>query len=426
MKRIIPILVVVGIWLISKLPLSSPLTSVSMDNATALIALGFTVLAGHLVGSWLKLYGLPQVTGYMLVGILAGPHIAGVISVQNVQRLSFINNIALVLIALTAGGELRLPDLKKQWKAILGILITQTATVIILSALVIILAGHFFLPVGGMALYKLLVVGLIFGVVMSANSPSVAIAVISEMKARGPLTNLIMAVTVPKDVVVIVLFSIFMSLAYRFSADAPDHSESLALILLMSLVIGALFGIFLILYLKYIGRQVELAVLFLAVALVKVAGLSGLELLFTAVTMGFVVENFSQQGKLFLDGLEEISAPIFVVFFALAGASINLPMMKSILPVAILWCLLRTGSLWLGTKAGLILTRSTNPALRNAWLGYLPQAGVAMGLSAMIATEFPDFGAEFNTLVLAIIAINQVLGPAGLRYALITSGEAKN
>jgi len=74
MKRIIPILVVVGIWLISKLPLFCPLTSESLNDATALIALGFTVLAGHLVGIWLKLYGLPQVTGYMLVGILAGPH----------------------------------------------------------------------------------------------------------------------------------------------------------------------------------------------------------------------------------------------------------------------------------------------------------------------------------------------------------------
>ncbi|HHE46365.1 MAG TPA: hypothetical protein ENL08_01510, partial [Bacteroidetes bacterium] len=321
MKQLGLTALLVSVWLMARLPVMRTENVEAVQDSTALAALGFVILGGYIVGKWLARVSLPQVTGYMLTGLLVGPYLVGILDRQLISHIKLIEEIALVLIALTAGGELRLNELRPRLKAIGSVLVMQTAAVVLFSVVALVFIGGWFLSTADLGLQQIIVIALVLGVMTSANSPSVAVAVISEMKARGRLTDLVMSVTVVKDVVVIVLFTVSMILAHRYAGGAATGSEHdnlpLALLVSGSILTGIICGGIMVLYLKYIGRQIEIAILIMSVALIQLAHITSLELLLTAIVIGFIVENFSSQGPVLVRGLMRISAPIYIVFFAL-------------------------------------------------------------------------------------------------------------
>jgi len=421
----------VGVWWMSRLPEMVEHSSRGPD-AEALAALGLIILGGHLVGRLCQRIKLPQVTGYMITGVIAGPHLAGVFSGELVSRLSVINEVTLVLIAFAAGGELKLPELKNRWREIAGVLTIQTVFIVAASLALVLTVGSSILPLKGYSVFQLTAVGLVLGTLTSANSPSVAIAVISEMKARGRLTNLIMGVTVPKDVVVIVLFALAMTMSRRlFIAEVTGSTgghTSVVGMLIISVIVGIVWGMILVWYLKHVGHHVELAVLIAAIVLMQFSHLFAMDLLLTAVIVGLIVENYSAQGEALMSGLARVSPPVMVAFFALAGAAMNPPGAGSMLLVALLWALCRALCLLMGTSIGLRIAGSSgaeSPVLKShAWYGFIPQAGVAIGLTAMYREAFPEVGTALAAMVMTAVAVNQVLGPIGFRAALIKAGDA--
>ncbi len=437
MKRVIVAMLLVLVWLMSRLPVIRTESLEAVGDSSALAALGFVILGGYIAGRCFAGIGLPQVTGYMLIGLLVGPYLVGILDQGLMNRLKPVEEIALVLIALTAGGELRLGDLRLHLKAISAVLVMQTLIVLLISTAALLLAGGWFIRFSEcLDSRQIIIIALILGVMTSANSPSVAVAVITEMKARGRLTNLVMSVTVAKDVFVIILFTLGMTLAHGVMGGTVtgvfrQAHPPLPLLVAGSLLIGILAGWLMVLYLKYIGRQVEIAILVMSVVLIQLIHITSLELLLTAIVIGFIIENYSSQGPRLIKGLERISPPIYIIFFALAGAGVNLPLLLEIGLAAVLWAGLRALGIWLGTSVGFWISgeefRQTPPRTRGlTWLGYLPQAGVALGMASLVAVSFPGWGDNVRTLVLAVVAINQVVGPIGFRYALVKSGEAEN
>ncbi len=432
MKNFFFLIVLVSVWLISRFTLSPCGGVETLRDSEALAALGLIIILGHLTGRFFRRFGTPQVTGYMIIGILSGSYFwnifgfSGVLSLETIDRIQLIDKIALVLIALTAGGELRVGELKKIWKSITSILLLQTIVVLALSVGAMFVIGKYFLPVGKYSLIQTLALGLLVGTMMTANSPSVAIAVISELKAKGPVSNMVMAVTVPKDVVVIILFAISMAFCQSVFKHIDGFSESghsLPFSLSVSVLVGIAGGLALTLYLKYVNKQIELAVLVLTIALIKVINIFSLELLFTAVIMGFIVENFSEQGDRLIRSLEKVSPPIYILFFTIAGANINLKLVTDLLLITLVWVAIRSIGIWGGTKLGLMSGKMKGEHDKYIWMGYLPQAGVAMGMTAVVASMFPSIGKDLRTLILAVIGINQILGPIAFRWALQKSGE---
>ena len=436
MKRVIVAMLLVLVWLMSRLPVIRTESLEAAGDSSALAALGFVILGGYIAGRCFAGIGLPQVTGYMLTGLLVGPYLVGIFDQVLTNRLKPVEEIALVLIALTAGGELRLGDLRLHLKAISAVLVMQTLIVLVISTAALLLAGGWFIRFSECLDFRqIVIIALILGVMTSANSPSVAVAVITEMKARGRLTNLVMSVTVAKDVFVIILFTLGMTLAHGVmggTVTGVDHAyPPLPLLVAGSLLIGILAGWLMVLYLKYIGRQVEIAILVMSVVLIQLIHITSLELLLTAIVIGFIIENYSSQGPTLIKSLERISPPIYIIFFALAGAGVNLPLLLEIGLAAVLWAGLRALGIWLGTSVGFWISgeefrQKPSPTRGLTWLGYLPQAGVALGMASLVAVSFPGWGDNVRTLVLAVVAINQVVGPVGFRYALVKSGEAEN
>jgi Kef-type K+ transport system membrane component KefB len=150
------------------------------------------------------------------------------------------------------------------------------------------------------------------------------------------------------------------------------------------------------------------------------------ETLLTLLTAGFLVENATKaDGRELLHAMERSSVPIFVVFFALAGASINMRELAQLWPLAVAVVVVRALAIFAGCQVGARIVRAPAVVRQNVWLGLVAQVGVAIGLASILASAYPSRGQEMQTLILSVIAINQILGQILFSVALRRSGEVE-
>ncbi|HNC45585.1 MAG TPA: cation:proton antiporter, partial [Acidobacteriota bacterium] len=154
-----------------------------------------------------------------------------------------------------------------------------------------------------------------------------------------------------------------------------------------------------------------------------VAKMLHLDPVLLCLVAGFFVENFTRQGERFLENLEHTFSVVFVIFFTVAGAKLNLTALATVWPIAILFVILRMVSLYAGTQLGAKLSNASPEVARLTWLGLIPQAGVALGLVIIVEQAFPGWGADLATIIVAMIGIHETLGPLAFRLALSMSGE---
>jgi len=402
-------------------PFSNPEQSTS-------ISLGFILIFAFLVGKKVNRLNLPQITGFILAGIACGPYILKFLSSQDVSDLQLLDGLALSLIALTAGGEMRMNRLKGRIRVIFSILLFQT--LIILGGFVVFgLLGHSLFPFfSGKTFTHVFMLSLFLGILATATSPSTTIAVITETKAKGKFTDLILSTAVVKDFLVIMLFALSLSLSK--SLTSPSYAFEVGFLadilreLGGSVLIGAVLGGGIILYLKYIKREMAIFILSIAFFTYQISQNFNFHPLMICLAAGFIVENFSSQGESFILAIEKSSLPIFVVFFAISGASLNLEALRRSWFLALVLVILRAVLKFLGTCVGAKLANEELAVRRHGWAGFISQAGVALGMAIVIERTFPEWGGEFKALVLAIIAINQIIGPILLQRLLFKVDEA--
>jgi len=407
---------------------------------TALVA-GLLMLAGHVAGHLLSRIRLPRITGYLCVGLLMGPYVLGYMSVDTVKELGFLNELAITFIALAAGGELKVAELRNRMKAILLAILSQTIIVFVIVTLFAFLCRAMLPFTAGLSTLQMLAVAMLFGVLAVARSPSSAIAIINECKARGPFTETALGVTVALDVLIIILFAAAVSFCETVMSPAASLDLGFIAVLGGEIVAGIVVGLILGLGLAfYIDRaRANLPLLLLGTALVvtsfshwlaeylhEVHDLTlRLEPLLICVTAGFTVQNYSRQGSQFIHAIEAISLPIYVLFFALAGAGLNLNALQQTWIIALLLVVVRVIAISVGAYAGGWIASDPPRFNRLAGMAYLAQAGVSLGLALEVTRRFPEWGEAFVTVVVAVIAINQMVGPIAMKQALIRSGEAQ-
>ena len=421
----IPLLSVFVLMLVLKSSLFLPFAN--PDQSTS-IALGFILIFAYLMGNNLKRLNLPQITGFILAGILCGPFIFSFLTEADVNDLQLLDGLALSLIALTAGGEMKIERLRGQIKAIGSIVFFQTF--VILSGFILLgLVGQYFIPLfGGMSLVQLFAFSLLLGTLMTPTSPATTIAVITETKSSGDTTNLILGAAVVKDFFIIVLFS--FSLSFARSTILPSHNFDMTFLLHIlseiggSILIGLILGGGIILYLKYIKKDITIFILGIAFFSYQISENYGFHPLLICLVAGFLAENFSSQGQRLIDAIERSSVPVYIVFFAMSGASLDIGALRQTWLLALVCVVLRGFLKFSGTYIGASLAKEEKRIRRSAWAGFISQAGVALGMAIVIQNNFPDWGSEFLTLVLAIVAINQIVGPVFLQKLLIKVKDA--
>ena len=407
---------------------------------TALVA-GLLMLAGHAAGHVLSRIRLPRITGYLCVGILMGPYVLGFMTVDTVKELGFLNELAITFIALAAGGELRVADLQHRMKVILLVIASLTIVVFGAVALFIFFSRALLPFMAPFSAIEVVAVAMLFGVLAVARSPSSAIAIINECKARGPFTETALGVTVAMDVLIIVLFAVVISFCETVMSSTGSVEfgfiATLAGEILTGIAVGLIIGRALSFYID--RTRANLPLLLLGTALV-VTNFSHwlaeylhdvhdltlrLEPLLICVTAGFTVQNYSRQGSQFIRAIDGISLPIYVLFFTLAGAGLNLNALQQTWIIALLLVVVRAVAVFLAAYAGGRLGGDPPHVNRIAGMAYLTQAGVSLGLALEVTRRFPEWGEAFVTVVVAVIAINQMIGPIAMKQALIRSGEAQ-
>ncbi|MEM9068038.1 MAG: cation:proton antiporter [Myxococcota bacterium] len=412
-------------------------------DPTAMLALGFVILASFTIGHLVDVIKLPHITGYLIAGMVFGPSIAalfgeyawapfdrGVLNDAVIQQLNPLETLAVALIAITAGGELKLEGLKRGIRAISGILVVQ------LVAVLACFVGFFYLVSGaipsltlpgleGIPAAAVVPVGLTLGAIGFATSPAATIAIINETGARGPMSRTVLSTVVLKDVFVVVLFGVFSALAIQGLGGVSEGNiaTKLAGEIGFSILAGVLLGGLMGLYLRFVGQEL---MLFIA-GVVYVGSFLSIQLHLDAVLVflvaGFVVSNFSRDGETLIHAVDRLSMPVYVVFFTLAGAKLHLVEVWHLLGFAFALVFTRIIAIYFGVRAGGWLGGADAGTKRFGWMGFVSQAGVAITLAGLVKDRFGDAGLALNNLLIAGVALNEILGPVLLKVGLSLAGE---
>jgi len=418
---------------ILKIPTILSLHSHSLNTETHAVAqsvllFGAILIIAYLIGRYLTRFKLPKITGYLLVGIVLGPDIAAFFTRQNIQHLQLIDEIALSLIALTAGGEFVLTRVRQQFNLLIQVTIWQIIVVISGIVLFTLLIAQLIPFLQGEPTAVVVGVGLLLGVLAVAKSPATTIAIITETHSRGPFTNFILGITIFKDLIIVLLFALVLAFAEPLvTASATIHFQFVMTILLeilLSLGAGLLIGGMLYLYIKWVGEDTFLFLFGLILLVIEVAHVLHLELILIFMMAGFLVQNFTRFGHNLISAIEKSSLPVYVVFFALAGASLQFSVLMDNWFLTIMFVGARLITTHAGTVIGARLAGGFPLVEKYGWMGFVGQAGLTLGLVSIIEKELPaPFGTSIKTIIVAAIVINQILGPMLFRWALARSNE---
>lgn len=405
-----------------------------------IFSLGFVMLSAYAMAQIVNWATLPLISGYILAGIVAGPFVSGFLTVEMVGRLGLIDDLALGFIALMAGGELRLSLISLRARTIILSLVFITVAVTGLVVVTIMGMGNFFDATAQFDFKDLLIFAILAGLICVTLSPASAIAIIRECGAKGPFTGMTLAVVIVLDVLIITLFTITMSLSKILITGGHllqmTEISGLVFEILISLIIGIATGQAIAVYMKRIRHDLLMFLLFVAFVVVRLSmGFNHwmearfdislhLEPLLICMTAGFFIQNFSRFGADFLESLGKMAFPIYALFFSVAGASLDFDSLILCWPLAILLVTVRMAGLMAGSWLAGVISADPVAFNRNAWMTYVPQAGVSIGLAQIATRQFPEIGIHLNTLVLGIIAINQIVGPVTYKLALNNVGES--
>ena len=397
------------------------------DPRTTALALGFTLLVASVTGDLLRRLKLPRLTGYLLFGVLVGPYLGNVITEPMAQQLQAVTGLATTFIAVIAGLMINVERLGRRVMAIARMTVVTVAVT---------MAGLFasawfawsWLPVAPDAtgLAKLAIV-LLFVLAITSFSPTMTAAVITETGARGRLTDLVLAMVVLGDVVIVVLFSLFMQLARVAHGSAGDEVNVLVRLAWEmggAVALGSLVGAVFALYLRYIGREVTLVLIAVCAVLSQVGATQRLEPLLAAVAAGLVIENLSvAEGDTLKAAVQRGALPVLIVFFVAVGTSLRFEALAAVGVIAVGFGALRMGFIWLGVQVGARSSGIEPHTAAYAWTGLISQATITLGLSALVAAEFPGWGNQLQVVLIALIVIHEVVGPVLFRSGLVSAGE---
>lgn len=399
------------------------------DDASLVSGLGFLLLAGTLTSELIEVLGVPHLTGYLAAGTIAGPHVLHLIDHVSVARLEPVNTFTLALIALAGGCELKIDSLKQGFRSLVVAMGVQSVLGIAVVTSVFVLAAPMIPFARGMPVAAVFGVALMWAVLAISRSPSATLGVLSQTRAQGPLTTFTLGFVMSSDVVVVVLLAAAVGIARPLMDPSAVFSlqafSGLGHEILGSVSVGTTLGLVLAIYIKLIGRQLLVVLVALGFGATEVLRYLHFDPVLAFLVAGFVVQNLSNQGERFMHAIEGTSGVVYVVFFASAGAHLDLPLLKELWPVA----LLLAGARAVVTfgAARLSSRLANDPARIRTW-GWAPlisQAGLTLGLSAVVAREFPTFGASFRALAIATVALNEVVGPILFKLALDRTEESR-
>lgn len=374
---------------------------------------------GLLMTRIMKKINLPNVTGYLIAGLIVGPYCLKIFSADSLESMTIVTNAALGFIAFSIGGEFRLSSLKQLGAKIFIITVFEAVGASVLVSTVLLLIG------------TNAPLALVLGAIASATAPAATLMVVRQYKASGPVTSTLLPVVAIDDAVCLMLFSILSSVAKSIEADGGfDFVQTVVMPILEivgSLVIGFAIGSVLSLATKFFkSRANRISLVITAVFLgVGISELLGLSSLLLCMSVGAALANLSRVSDAVMDGTDRWTPPIFMLFFVISGAQFNFSILPKVGLIGIMYILLRSLGKYFGAVIGCSIVKSEKTVRKYLGITLLPQAGVAIGMAQLSLTVVPEYGEQIRAVVLCATLIYELVGPLLTKYALTKAGEIK-
>lgn len=391
-----------------------------MGDLNLYTSLAIAMLLALLSSKLMKKVKLPNVTGYLIIGLLAGPYCFKILSKDVIDQLSIIPDIALGFIAFSIGAEFKLSYLKQVGKAPVIIAFTEGFGATLAVDLVLIALGND------------ISFSIILGSIAAATAPAATLMVVRQYKAKGPVTDMLLPVVAIDDAVAIIAFGLSMAIAKAINST---ESVSLAATILDpvleifgALIFGALLGILL----KFLtgwftgrGNRLSAAIAMILVC-TGVSNMLGISPLMACMAMSAIYVNLSSVSDKVFEQVDRFTPPIFMLFFFVSGADLNIRILPSVGVIGLLYVVFRVVGKVAGAALGAKIAK-VEPVVKK-YLGYtlIPQAGVAIGLTAVAMEVVPEYGAKIRTIVLCGTVIYELIGPVVTKLSLKKAGEIQS
>ena len=404
-----------------------------------LLCLSIALFAGLMLSRLAKVLKLPAVTAYLVAGILVGPYLLGAfgvkglgfISMEDIESYSIICDVALGFIAFSIGNEFRLSQLKQIGKqaTVIGIIQAVFTTIVVDAALI---GLHFIIP------DKLpLPTAIILGAVASATAPAATLMVVRQYKAEGPVTRILLPIVALDDAVGLILFAVSFGVA---KALMDGHLDVISVVVepvlevVLSIALGAVMGFLFSFFERFFHSRSKRLAMSVTFVLLTVA-LSMLQFkigrvhiafssLLVCMMLGTVFCNICDFSEELMDRIDRWTAPLFVLFFVISGAELELSIFKdaTIVLIGVVYIVFRCIGKYFGASASAKLVKCDPNIVKYLGITLFPQAGVALGM-AIKAQTIGEEGVIVANIVLFSVLIYELVGPYLTKISLAKAGE---
>lgn len=388
-----------------------------MPQLNNLLYLSLLLIAGLLCGRLVKQIRLPNVTGYLIAGLLMGPYVLRIIPDSTVEDFEIISHIALSFIAFTIGCEFKMSYFKRVGATPIVIATFEAMVAVFLVQGILLAAG--FDPA----------FSIILGSIAAATAPAATIMVIKQYNARGPVTETLLSVVALDDAVALIAFGFAVAIAGALNGGA-DGSVFISILkpfreILLALLVGALVGVLFKIPLKYFKKSgnriiIMAGMVFLTSGIAEILNVS--ELLACMMT-GAVLCNITEESDSIAQLSDFITPPIFLLFFVVSGAELDITIIPSIGIVGILYVTVRVAGKLAGASLGARLMKAPRAVRKYLGPALIPQAGVAIGLVTVAKSVVPQYTPEIRAVILCGTLIYEIIGPVISKAMLVKAGE---
>ena len=404
-----------------------------------LISLSLSLLAGLLMSRLAKKFQLPAVTAYLVAGIILGPFCLGRLgvsglgftSLEEVESFGIISQTALGFIAFAIGNEFRVSQLKKTGKqaAVVGVIQAVIATIFVAGSLAVM---HFIMP------DKLsLPVALTLGAIASATAPAATLMVIRQYKAKGPVTDILLPIVALDDAVGLIIFAVCFGIAKAITFGAIDMVSIIVepiLEIVCSLILGFVMGVLFTFTEKFFqsrSKRLSISITYVLLAVgvsmmkFEVFGVHiGFSALLVCMMLGTVFCNMCDVSEELMDRTDRWTAPIFILFFVLSGAELNLGVFAdvAIIGIGVVYIIARSLGKYVGARESARAVKCDKNIVDYLGITLLPQGGVALGMS-VTALQLGADGTLIRNIVLFSVLVYELVGPMLTKIALMKAGE---
>ena len=404
----------------------------------AALSMGLLVLGGFLAGELAASIALPRVTAYLLFGIVVGPSLASwlpkgfptLVPQAELNYLEFVQALAVSLIGLIAGSELKIPFLRTAGSRICKMLAFESVGVALcVCVLLVVVAGAVPLLAQRTPNERWFLIAVLTALI-SASSPAVVVAILRETQASGPFAQTSLAMVVLKDLVLVIVISALLAAwtSGQSQGTAWEATFGVSWHLAGSLLVGLIFALVLGVIAKRTRFRLDMVMVIAGFAIALSGKLLNVAPLIVGITAGFALTNLSPNtSRRLFSSIDNILPTTYVIFFATTGAKISLDSLMIIWPLAVGACAVRFVGCWSGLRIGCRVAGASDLERKWLWTSMVSQAGVSIALASEIHRVFAqqEWAVQLQSFMLATIVINEVFGPPLMRLGVIRSGEAR-